>query len=269
MRGVIPALWIAVAVIAAIVVGADIYVAEHSSAQTAQPTTGYGYRGPHGPGAGVNAGVNAGVSQPAQTSVQAGVTSEGSITEPLIEQIATLPKQSLNPEEINAIEEMRQEEKLARDVYLTLYQKWGLPIFQNIARSEQTHMDAVKALIDKYGLPDPDANMGIGEFRDEKFRKLYEELVAEGSKSVVDALKVGATIEDLDIKDLQYWLSKTDNEDIKLAFCNLMKGSRNHLRAFVSQLQRYGATYTPQYISEQEFNAIISGSQEMGVVQCQ
>ncbi len=251
-RGSIPIGWIIAALIVAAFAGIGAYVATHPSSATTTAMQGYGYRGSHS--------VNA---------PQTGITADGSFTEPLIDQIKSMPKEELSSEEINAIMEMREEEKLARDVYLTLYDKWGLPIFQNIARSEQTHTDAVKALIEKYGLDDPVKDDSIGVFTDPKFTKLYNQLVADGSKSIEDALKVGATIEDLDIKDLQDWLAKVDNEDIKFAFCNLMKGSRNHLRAFTSQLERYGGTYEPQFISEAEYNAILSGSVERGLVDCQ
>ncbi len=192
----------------------------------------------------------------------------GDVPSSVVSEVMQLPAEKLSPEEINGILWMREEEKLARDVYLTLYKKWGIPIFRNIAESEQTHTDAVKAIIDKYGLKDPVESNAIGAFTNPEIRALYEKLVAEGSKSVVDALKVGATIEEMDIIDLQHWLSKTDNKDVRLVYCNLMKGSRNHLRAFVSQLSRYGVKYTPQYLSESEFNAIISGSTERGLLNC-
>ena len=53
---------------------------------------------------------------------------------------------SLSDEEVYWLMYMREEEKLARDVYATLYEKWGTRIFNNIRVSEQRHMDAVKAL---------------------------------------------------------------------------------------------------------------------------
>jgi len=250
-RGLVPVAWLVAALIAAVVVGVGAYVATHNTSTTVSTS---------------QAAASGNTSSSGAAGSELG--SNGSITEPMIAQIDAMPKQPLSPEEVNALMEMREEEKLARDVYLTLYQKWGLPIFHNIAQSEQTHTDTVKALIDKYGLQDPVQDDNVGVFSDPKFTNLYEQLVAEGSKSVVDALKVGATIEDLDIKDLQHWLAVTDNNDIRFAFCNLMKGSRNHLRSFVSQLQRYGASYTPQYISEQEYNAILSSSREAGIVEC-
>ena len=180
--------------------------------------------------------------------------------------ISDLPYEDLSEAEVEMLVKMRQEEKLARDVYLTLYEKWGLRIFSNIAQSEQSHMDAVKALLDKYGLEDSAANDVIGQFSDQAFVDLYTALVNQGSASLVDALKVGATIEDLDIKDLEDEIAVADNQDIKTVFQNLMKGSRNHLRSFYRLIVANGATYTPQYITQEEFDAIVSSDMERGVV---
>jgi hypothetical protein len=182
--------------------------------------------------------------------------------------IVNAPAGELSQEEIKDLLHMREEEKLARDVYLTLYDYWKLPIFKHIARSENWHMRMVELLLQKYNLPDPVKETGdrIGVFKDPELQKLYDELVEKGKRSIVDALKVGATIEDLDIYDLERTLSRTDNEDIKLVYRNLMKGSRNHLRAFVRTLRRFGGDYKPQYISEEEFQKIISTPIERGFV---
>jgi len=168
------------------------------------------------------------------------------------------PVQELSQDEIEAILYMREEEKLARDVYLTLYNETGLMIFRNIAFSEQRHMDMVLALIDKYNLTDPVAGMGVGEFNSTEMQTLYEELVKRGSESEVEALKVGALIEEIDIKDLDEWLKVVDNDDIRAVFMSLRGGSENHLRAFTGLLEsRYGVTYTPQVLSEEEYRAIV------------
>lgn len=180
--------------------------------------------------------------------------------------VSDLPYEELSEAEVNELIQMRQEEKLARDVYLTLYEKWGLRIFSNIAQSEQTHMDAVKVLLDKYGLEDPVADNTIGTFKDDEFTELYNSLVEKGNVSLVDALIVGATIEDLDIKDLEDEIAVTDNQDIKTVFQNLMKGSRNHMRSFYRLIVANGATYTPQYISQEEFDAIVNSDMERGIV---
>lgn len=172
----------------------------------------------------------------------------------------------LSEEEINDLIHMREEEKLARDVYITLYKKWGMKIFYNISQSEQRHMDAIKRMLDKYGLPDPveETNDTIGVFVNPELQELYYTLVNKGEQSLIDALEVGATIEDLDIKDLEECLSETQHYDIATVYTNLMKGSRNHLRAFTRVLNRLGEEYQPQYISEEEYEYIISTPMERG-----
>ena len=161
--------------------------------------------------------------------------------------------------EIEGLRYMREEEKLARDVYLTLYDAWGMPIFQNIARSEATHMAAVGALLDRYGLADP-AAAEVGVFTDPTLQGLYDQLVAEGRQSLAEALRVGAAIEEIDILDLQARLAQTENAAIELVYGNLLKGSSNHLRAFASTLARQtGETYQPQYLDPDSYEAIVNG----------
>lgn len=156
---------------------------------------------------------------------------------------------------------MREEEKLAHDVYVTLCTKWGVSVFQNIANSESSHMTAIKTLLDRYGIADPASGKGVGEFTNPDLQKLYDQLVAQGSKSLADALKVGATIEEIDIRDLQTRMAQTSSADIKLVYGQLLRGSENHLRAFTSTLQRQtGETYVPQYLDVNSYNAIIGAS---------
>ncbi len=180
--------------------------------------------------------------------------------------VASLPMQDLSTEEEVGIIRMREEEKLARDVYQTLYTTWNDRTFANIIQSEQRHMDAVKALIDKYSLADPVTDPTVGVFTDPEMQELYNSLVERGKQSLVEALKVGATIEDLDIRDLYDLLEKTDNTDVRTVYQNLAKGSRNHLRAFVTQLSMNGASYEPAYLSLAQYNDIITSPRERGRV---
>jgi hypothetical protein len=186
---------------------------------------------------------------------------------PVENYVLSLPKESLSKAEIKDLLHMREEEKLARDVYLTLYKKWKLPVFKNISKSENWHMHMVKLLLDKYGLNDPveKTEDRVGVFENQKLQSLYNELVEKGSISLKDALIVGATIEDLDIKDLEEAIKRSNNKDIDLVYQNLEKGSRNHMRAFVGILRRYGWDYTPQFISKSYFNQIISSKHEIGM----
>ena len=132
---------------------------------------------------------------------------------------------------------MREEEQLAHDVYTTLGQIWDVRIFENIASSERSHIDAALGVLDNFGIDDPAVGNELGTFTDPQIQALYDRLVSDGSTSLVAALEVGAFIEELDIADLRLRASATEVEALTTLYANLEKGSRNHLRAFTSQLE--------------------------------
>ena len=179
-------------------------------------------------------------------------------------QIALLPKTALSDVELNGLVHMREEEKLARDVYTAMSNKYGVQIFSNIYASEQTHMDALLQLLNKYEIADPVGTNALGVFKNEALQSLYNSLITQGNLSILDAYKVGATIEDLDLYDLKVEITKVDNADILLVYQMLSKGSRNHMRAFYSNLRNLSGTYVPQFITQAEFDAIINSSMERG-----
>jgi len=146
---------------------------------------------------------------------------------------------ALTDDETHWLTYMREEEKVARDVYLSLNVTWNLRIFKNIAASEQTHMDAIKKLLDTYSIPDPAAGNGIGEFSNPELQKLYNELIQQGSISKVEALRGGIIIEETDIDDLNEGIATTQHNDIKTVYSNLLQGSLNHLNTFESTLAKY------------------------------
>lgn len=168
--------------------------------------------------------------------------------------------------ESSSLQYMREEEKVARDVYLTLYDTWGMPIFQNIANAEQTHTDKVEALLIKYNIEDPVKSDEIGAFTDPAFSKLYADLVKTGSESYEGALRVGMEIEELDIADIQEQINLMKQSDIINTYNNLLKGSRNHLRSFYKLIEQGGFEYIPTHISQEEFDFIVNSETETGNV---
>ncbi len=178
--------------------------------------------------------------------------------------IAKIKRSELSDKEIKGLIQMREEEKLARDVYKTLGDIFKNKIFFNIAASEQTHMDAVKTLLTKYEINDPVSKDVVGIFTSKSMQDLYNTLIQQGQSSLVNALVVGATIEDLDIRDLEILKQETNKEDILIIYNNLQKGSRNHMRAFVKNIQINGGSYEQQYLSKDDYNLIINSSQERG-----
>ena len=168
---------------------------------------------------------------------------------------------TLSADEAAGLIFMREEEKLAHDVYVTFYQQYGLAIFNNIANSEATHMAALKTLLDRYGLVDPVAGHGVGEFENADLQALYTQLIAQGRPALSAALKVGAAIEEIDIRDLKTRSAAATHSDLKTVYNNLLNGSYNHLRSFVSTLTtQTGEVYQPQYLDAATYQSIIGGT---------
>ena len=143
----------------------------------------------------------------------------------------------LSAAEAKSLAFMREEEKLARDVYRQMYVKWNLRIFDNIARSEQNHFDAIGTQLQLHGIADPAASTAPGVFADATLSALYNQLMAKGLASLQDALEVGLIIEKQDIKDLDAAMPVIANTAVKQVYTNLMAGSLNHLEAFDHALE--------------------------------
>ena len=132
---------------------------------------------------------------------------------------------------------MREEEKMAGDVYRYLADKWKLRVFSNIAESEDRHFEAVGRLLDRYKLTDPTIGLGAGVYRSTVITALFQQLIAKGNVSVQDALEAGVTIEKLDIQDLVSGLLETRQSDIKRVYTNLFNASLQHLESFETTLE--------------------------------
>ena len=216
-------------------------------------TSGIELRQGNGNGAGTGSGGGQGFNQGAMGGQGANIS-----------QLLPAATGDLSQEEAQGLLYMREEEKLARDLYNAFYATWGLPVFQNIAASEQTHMDAIKVLLDRYGLADPTQALP-GVFTNPDLQALYDQLIASGGQSLGDAIKAGGMVEEIDILDLQIRLELTDQADILRAYASLERGSENHLRAFVRTLLRQtGETYQPQYLSPEAYQAILDGASQGG-----
>jgi hypothetical protein len=164
---------------------------------------------------------------------------------------------TLTQNEIYDLKFLREEEKLARDVYIYSYNKYKLAIFNSISQSEQTHMNSVLSLLNKYGIPDP-SSVQMGIFVNQDLQVLYNNLISKSNISLIEALKVGATIEDLDINDIDDFVINTSKSDLLTVYNNLTCGSKNHIRSFTTELSNNEVSYEPQFISLEEYNSIIN-----------
>lgn len=180
---------------------------------------------------------------------------------------ATAFAQTLSENEKAGILLMREEEKMARDVYQSLNEKWDQMPFVHISESEINHMARMKLLIDKYQLKDPvEKNADKrGAFDNQQLKKLYDELITSGKVSLEAAFRAGAKVEEVDIRDLKEALANTSNAEIKSTYTDLINASENHLRAFVRNLKRLDVNYTPVVMDKKEFDAIITSAKGMGM----
>ena len=174
----------------------------------------------------------------------------------------TLP---LSPEEEATLLAMRVEEKLAHDVYVTLYDLWNMPIFLNISQSESRHTASIAKLLSAYNITDPVDDSQIGVFEDPEIQKLFTDLIAQGSVSLADAYIVGATIEEMDIIDLEEALAETDKADLERVYSNLKNGSIHHLSAFSRAIENQtGTDYIPRLMTTEEYNQLTSSRGNRG-----
>lgn len=166
----------------------------------------------------------------------------------------------ISEEDEQALLFMLEEEKLARDTYQFLNDYWDMVQFENIMQSEQSHMNAVETLLKAYRIPYE--ILENGKFNNEDLQTWYNKFVEEGVVDEVAALTIGATIEDLDIVDLDDHIQATSNTYIIEVFSSLQCGSRNHLRSFVQSIENLGSTYEPQFLAQETYDAILEGSHE-------
>jgi hypothetical protein len=189
---------------------------------------------------------------------------------------------SLDANEQTHLVFMREEEKLARDVYImlsTLYP--DSPVFGNIDDSEQRHTDAVKDKLNQYGIEDPNTNDNVGVFTGKDygwyFTEKYDELVSRAAMSELDALYVGAFIEELDMLDINQCPKVivessqditdvsacgkvyTDNTDIQRLYASLLEGSESHLAAYVRRIETVigEGAYQAQVLAQEQVDEIL------------
>ena len=187
------------------------------------------------------------------------------------------PGPDLTEEAEHYIYFMREEEQMARDTYRYLDLEWGdeTPVFANIARSEQSHMEAMMGLMDNYGLDgpviranewwsDPDNLFQYATEGEEDLNALITLLLEMGLNSREEAVFAGALIEETDIIDIQHAIDESEGfNDIVSVYENLMCGSRNHLRAFWANIVAMGLadSYDP-ILDEDEFEKIVGDGHE-------
>lgn len=177
----------------------------------------------------------------------------------------TLSADELTASEASTLRFMREEEKMARDVYLAMSELWNMTVFENIAVSEQRHMDVMLKMIERYGLADPVGDNPRGVFSDPDLAGMFDDRVAQGGESEIQALHSGALIEERDIIDLDAAIAGTDEDPLVRSYSNLRSGSCNHLRAFVGHIVRIEGSYERKLLDESTFAACVGSVEDIPV----
>lgn len=139
---------------------------------------------------------------------------------------------TLTEEQEQMLAEQAELEKMARDLYVELADTTGDRRFDRIAVSETRHLEAVRTLLDRYGIDDPTDGYAAGEFASETVAKKYAAYLAEGSASPESALEVGRTHEAEDVEALRKAADDVDAPDVKRVLEHLADSSQMHLSAF-------------------------------------
>ena len=179
--------------------------------------------------------------------------------------IDSSPMSILTQDLKDAIAYMGNEERLAYDVYMNLYDYHNennsiqISQLQNIAQnSERTHVGIVQALVQKYDLgaddlsnvenPVADNNVSFedmprGVYDIPAIQELYDLLYDKGIASKQAALEVGCMVEVVDIDDLDEYIELAEESnatDVIDAFTILRDGSYKHYWAFDKGLKNMG-----------------------------
>lgn len=170
----------------------------------------------------------------------------------------------ITPEEEQALTYMREEEKLAHDVYTFMNNKYDHKVFRNISSAETRHGGFVKELLDRYSVADPSDGKKEGEFTNSDLAAVYTRLTEKGGISLNEAFKCGAEIEELDISDLNKRIDQSTSPDVKQTLMNLRDGSYRHLQAFMRNLKANGESYTPVHLTQAQFDEILSSDNTKG-----
>lgn len=171
-----------------------------------------------------------------------------------------------NDEEIFLLA-LREDERVARDLYKSLYKLYKNESFKRIYEAETSHMKAIGSLLSFYGVSYPDS-AALGVFENADDQALYNDLLAKGDDSLTVALKTGAYLEEVNISDYTKLIPNISNQNIQLVVNHLLKGSRNHLRMFIRLLAKAGVTYEPTVLDSVSYTAIIQTPVEKGIGFC-
>src|SRR6476620_4362177 len=177
-----------------------------------------------------------------------------------ISAVTKAQKITLSPAETKALINLHDNQKLSLFVYDSLYAIWGINPFGNIRSAESQHVNFLDDVADNYALELETNEPGnsAATFTTPQAETIYQESISKGSLSVVDALKMGARLEEMSLQVLHNAKAVTIKSDLLHTFDILAMGSKNNLQAFNRRLKMYGITYEPGFLEQKDFRNIIN-----------
>lgn len=150
----------------------------------------------------------------------------------------TVPSGTLTDEQRAALAFNAEEEKLAHDLYTAFATRYGTAVFDRIAGAESQHLNAIRTMLDRYGIADPTAGRAAGVFATQDVQATHDTLLAQGATNERAALQVGVTVETDDIAQLRTALDGLTAPDVQRVYTRLLAASERHLTAFDAWLGR-------------------------------
>lgn len=157
--------------------------------------------------------------------------------------------------EVDDLNFLYEEERLAYDIYTELSDKWELSIFENIAKSENMHFQHLLVIYEKYGLRVPKSANGFYNYPE--LNLMYDRFFEGGMMTLESSLRLAGNFEEYDIADIERFLKHTQNVDLILVYNSLLEGSKNHLRAIHRNLKKHGFDYESVFLEEEKFQQIL------------
>ncbi|MFE7169452.1 DUF2202 domain-containing protein [Streptomyces sp. NPDC057616] len=145
---------------------------------------------------------------------------------------ALAPRGTLTTAQKSTLARMAEEEKLARDLYTGFADRYGVPLFERTTAAENSHLAAVRTLLDRYDVTDPTAGKATGDFADPAVRATYDRYLKQGDGSLTAALNTGHKVEADETTALRHALTGLKAPDVRQIYGNLLAASERHEEAF-------------------------------------
>lgn len=167
----------------------------------------------------------------------------------------------ISTDEQKALVQIFEQEKLARDVYSQIGEKFGIKILKNAAIGKQKQMSLILDFmtLNQVAVAFDDAQ---GVFKSPELRENYSAFLTEGLGSLNNAFRVGAKMEDYNIYHIDKILATQTTGKLVLLLSKLSCSAGNELKTQVNMLVGNGEMFMPDYISVKLYRSIMHDNHE-------